>query len=91
MDRVCSHCDRTAAASEARNEMTSAGISADGACGLIQPLTRTARLRPTNEIEDIYPNDQFNEIPHNLFLDREQGMIDVEDLPTWPTKEPLAT
>jgi hypothetical protein len=56
---MCSHCDSTAAVSDARNEKTSAGISADGACGRIQPLMRTARLRPTNDTEDIYLAGQF--------------------------------
>ena len=59
MDRVCSHCDKIAAASDARNEKTSAGISADGVCGRMQLLIKTARLRPTNAIEDICMHRQL--------------------------------
>jgi hypothetical protein len=86
MDLVCSHCDRTAAVSEAKNEKTSAGISADGVYGLIQPLTRTARLRPTNEMEDICLAGQSANFSICSSETGRQSIDDVEDLPTWPTK-----
>lgn len=89
MDRVCSHCDRMAAVIDARNEKTSAGISADGACGRTQPLMRTARLRPTNEMEETCLTGQpghGNTDASDCVVGRE-NRVGIKNSLTWPTRE----